>query len=263
MPIIVDTKLNAPTKERFQQIDYKLMGEAFAVHNTLGQLMDEACYRKALSLRLSNIGFQNIQEMEIKLTHKNHSKSYYIDLLIDDSIIIELKALDALHPKHEAQVINYLLLCELPHGKLINFGTSSVESRFISTKLKRADRSKFSFNTTQWHPESEICKCIPDLLDDLLADWGTHLNFELYESALHHLLKIRESQVGIYNNQQLLGHKKMYLTAKDTALLISGIKGSFTNYKQHIQRIIANTTLQTIQWINIYRSQITLTTVKA
>lgn len=67
----------------------------------------------------------------------------------------------------------------------------------------------------------------------------------------------------IYDKNQLLGHKKMHLTNKGTALSISGIKGSLANYKQHLQRIIANTNLHTIQWINIYRSHITLTTFKA
>jgi len=262
MSIIVDTELNTPTEKYFQNIDYQIMSEAFSIHNTFGPLMDEACYRSALSQRCTNLGFQNIQEVEIKLTHGDYIKSYYMDLLVKSSIIVELKSVEALHPKHDAQLINYLLLCELPHGKLINFGASSVESRFVSTTLKRSDRADFLLHKDKWLPESEICIKIPDLLTDLFNDWGTHLDFRLYESALNHLASTQESSVEIYDKNQLLGNKKMHLINEVTALCLSACKGSLNNYQQHLQRMIANTNLQTIQWINIYRSHITLTTVE-
>lgn len=114
MPIVIATVLNAPSEKSFHGIDYRVMSEAFSVHNTFGQLMDEACYRKALSQRCTSLGYQNTEEVEIRLTHKDFIKSYYIDLLVESSVILELKSVEALHSKHQAQLINYLLLCLSP-----------------------------------------------------------------------------------------------------------------------------------------------------
>lgn len=71
----------------------------------------------------------------IQVEHKDFRKLYFLDMLTNEAGIYELKATVALNNNNDRQLINYLLLAGLHHGKLINFGPASVEYRFISTSL--------------------------------------------------------------------------------------------------------------------------------
>lgn len=261
MPVSVATVLKPPSETAFRDLDYRIMKEAFSVHNQYGHLMDEACYRCALSNRCSEIDFESQEEVAIEITHGNFRKIYYIDLLVQRSVILELKTVEQLHPRHDSQLLNYLLLCELPYGKLINFGRPSVEARFVSTSLKRPDRSSFSIRTNAWQPQSGACAQIPDLLNDLLNDLGTHLDYRLYESAIHTLLSLEAQPVAIYDQNQIIGQKPMHLLSEKCALVLTGTGNHLANYRQNLKRITENSSLEQIQWVNLYRSQITLTTI--
>lgn len=261
MPVSIATVVKPPSEPAFRDLDYEIMREAFSVHNQYGHLMDEVCYRRALSNRCFEIDFERQEEVAIEITHGNFRKIYYIDLLLQRSVILELKTVEKLHPRHDSQLLNYLLLCELPYGKLINFDRPSVESRFVSTSLKRSDRSSFSIKTNAWQPQSDLCTRIPDLINDLLNDLGTHLDYRLYESAIQTLLSLEEQPIAIYDQQQIIGQKPMYLLSETCALVFTGTSNHLTNHLSHVKRITENSSLQHIQWINLYRSQITLTTV--
>ena len=112
---------NAP----FSEEGYALMGAAFEVHNVQGGGLLEEIYQQSLEieLRLRSIPYRRKQEL--KVFYKDHEleKRYIPDLFVFDRIVVELKAVSALTPDHEAQLINYLRITKSPVGYLINFGT--------------------------------------------------------------------------------------------------------------------------------------------
>ncbi len=103
---------------------YALMGAAFEVHNFQGGGLSEAIYQLSLEMELEarNIPFERQRELKVFYKGRELGKSYIPDLFVFDAIIVELKAVSAISPEHEAQLMNYMRITKNPIGYLINFG---------------------------------------------------------------------------------------------------------------------------------------------
>ena len=103
---------------------YAVVGAAIEVHRELGAGFLEAVYQEALEreLALRGIAFEAQRELVIHYRGQPLSKLYVCDLLCFDNVLVELKAMDRLTGREEAQLINYLKAAGLPVGLLINFG---------------------------------------------------------------------------------------------------------------------------------------------
>ena len=115
---------------------YNIVGAAMEVHRTLGAGFLESVYQEALELELKARKIPYVAQSEIVITYKNQllSKAFIADLYCYDAIIVELKAVSAISPVHEAQLINYLKATKCKLGLLINFGADSLEyKRFLNT----------------------------------------------------------------------------------------------------------------------------------
>ena len=115
---------------------YNIVGAAMDVHRCLGHGFLESVYQEALELELKNRGIDYISQKQIEIYYKNQllTKSFIADLYCYDSIIVELKAVTAILPIHEAQIINYLKATKRELGIIINFGTDSLEyKRYLNT----------------------------------------------------------------------------------------------------------------------------------
>lgn len=103
---------------------YAIQGACFEVYKTLGSGFLEAVYQEALAqeFRLQNIPFA--EQCELKLQYKNIPlhQTYKPDFVCFDKIIVEIKAVPALAPEHEAQLLNYLKIANMRLGLLVNFG---------------------------------------------------------------------------------------------------------------------------------------------
>lgn len=98
---------------------------AYKVFNTLGSGYLEKVYENALRIELKKHGFEVEQQYPIPVFYEDEMVGdFYADLLVNNHFIIELKAVENLHPKHEAQLVNYLTSTEIETGLLINFGSS-------------------------------------------------------------------------------------------------------------------------------------------
>ena len=136
MPVKILFKPKQVSDDEFREIDFQTMGHAFNIQNEMGRFWSEEIYQKELAYRCQEDGFEKIDiEEPIKVSFKDFTKTYFIDLLINDSMIYELKAVDALTGEHTNQALNYLFLCGLNHGKLINMRSPVVKSEFVSTRL--------------------------------------------------------------------------------------------------------------------------------
>lgn len=102
-----------------------IIGCAFKVHNELGSGFLEKVYQNALDLELNNAGLQTKVEYPIIIRYLgNVVGEYFADILVNDSVIIEIKALSKLDKIHEVQLVNYLKGTGIEIGLLINFGSS-------------------------------------------------------------------------------------------------------------------------------------------
>ena len=119
------------------QITEKVIGCAFKVGNTLGCGFLEKCYRNAMALELRKIGLQVETEHPIAVLYDGVMiGEYFADLLVENQIVIELKASKALDDAHFAQCINYLAATRLPICLLINFGKRVDVKRIAGPTLK-------------------------------------------------------------------------------------------------------------------------------
>ncbi len=108
----------------FTKEGYDLMAAAFAVHDEVGGGLLEEIYQECLEMELGvrHILFKSRQELAVFFKGRELKKRYIPDLYVFDGIVAELKAVSALAPEHEAQLINYMRLAKRPVGYLINFG---------------------------------------------------------------------------------------------------------------------------------------------
>jgi len=111
---------------------------AYKVFNTLGSGYLEKVYENALRIELKKNGFEVEQQFATPVYYENEIVGdFYADLLVEGTIIIELKAVENLHPKHEAQLVNYLTATGIEVGLLINFGSSvEVKRKYRDYKPK-------------------------------------------------------------------------------------------------------------------------------
>jgi GxxExxY protein len=109
----------------FQEETYAVLGAAIEVHKELGSGFLEGVYQDAMELELADrkVDFEPRKELAVCYKGKPLRKAYEADLVCFGKIIAELKALDRLSGKEEAQILNYLKASGLKVGLLINFGS--------------------------------------------------------------------------------------------------------------------------------------------
>ena len=101
----------------------KIIAAYYTVYNTLGYGFLEKVYENALAIELTKMGLKAIQQPAIAVYYQGQAVgNYSADLLINDLIIVELKAARSLTPDHEAQLLNYLKATHYEVGLLLNFG---------------------------------------------------------------------------------------------------------------------------------------------
>lgn len=104
------------------RLAHAVIGAAIDVHRELGPGFLESTYQKALAIELRLRDIRCSTETPVALSYKGHPVGEgRLDLLVESSLIVELKAVDKLHPVHEAQVISYLKATGYKLGLLINF----------------------------------------------------------------------------------------------------------------------------------------------
>ncbi len=101
----------------------KIIKAYYKVYNTLGHGFLEKVYENAMAIELRKMGFKVNKQKNIKVYYESEEVGdYFADLLIDDLIIVELKAAEGICENHEAQLINYLKATMVELGLLLNFG---------------------------------------------------------------------------------------------------------------------------------------------
>jgi len=111
-----------------EDITRNIIGCAYKVHNTLGFGFLESVYKKAMAIELKKVGLKAEQEKPLSVFYDDEVVGdFYVDLFINDEIIVELKSVRKLAKEHEVQLVNYLNGLKKELGLLISFGPSGVE----------------------------------------------------------------------------------------------------------------------------------------
>ena len=116
------------TKSEVTNLSYKIVGCAIEVHKHLGPGLLESVYEKCLKHELRLNGFKVIDQVRVPVNYKDISleTDLRLDLLVNDVVVVELKAVENVLPVHEAQLLTYMKLMEKPQGLLINFFTDNI-----------------------------------------------------------------------------------------------------------------------------------------
>jgi GxxExxY protein len=118
-----------------KELSYVIIGAAMEVHKCLGPGFLENVYQKALEKEFSLRAIPFESQKRLPVSYKGELVGdYEADFLIDGKIILEIKAVSDLHPRHEAQAINYLAATGLHLAIVINFGASSLEYKRVIRK---------------------------------------------------------------------------------------------------------------------------------
>ncbi len=118
----------------------KVIKCAYKVHNTLGAGFLEKVYENALAIELRKNKFHVEKQYNIPVFYEAEQVGdYYADLFVNKELVIELKAVENIHPKHEVQLVNYLAGTGLDKGLLINFGSSVEVKKKFRVYKKRQD----------------------------------------------------------------------------------------------------------------------------
>ena len=116
------------TKTEITQLSYDIVGFAIKVHKELGPGLLESVYEKCLKYELEKNGYKVQQQLSVPIQYDELEleADLRLDLLVNDLVIIEIKAVEKVNPVYEAQLLTYMKLLEVPQGLLINFFTNNI-----------------------------------------------------------------------------------------------------------------------------------------
>jgi GxxExxY protein len=123
-----------------EELTGKILAASFDVMNELGAGFLESVYEKALAIALCERGLSIKVQHPIQVCFRGKSVGeFWADILVEEKALLELKAVKALLPEHQAQTINYLKATGIPVGLLINFGNPKLEYRRLSREKSSAE----------------------------------------------------------------------------------------------------------------------------
>lgn len=116
------------TKREVTQLSYEITGLAIKVHKVLGPGLLESVYERCLKYELIKNGYDVKQQMNVPVVYDDIviDTDFRLDLLVEDCVILELKAIEKVPPLEEAKLLTYMKLLKKPQGLLINFFTENI-----------------------------------------------------------------------------------------------------------------------------------------
>ena len=117
-------------KDNLNAITHEIIGGAIDVHRALGPGLLESAYEACLAFELTERGLEVAQQAPLPVVYKDVRLDcgYRLDLLVEDAVVVELKAVSKILPIHEAQLLSYLKLSGCKVGLLINFNVKVLKN---------------------------------------------------------------------------------------------------------------------------------------
>src|SRR5687767_5117581 len=112
----------------FDELTGKILEASFEVSRELGAGFLESVYEKALLVALQQKGINAVAQVPLQVRFRGVTVGkFYADILVEEKVVVELKAVSRILPEHKAQVINYLKATGIEIGLLLNFGNAKLE----------------------------------------------------------------------------------------------------------------------------------------
>jgi len=122
---------------KYEDLTYKIIGCAMEVHKHMGNGFQEVVYQRALAIEMQMQGFEFSREHEMPLLYKGYDVgTRRVDFFVENTIMVEIKALINLEDVHLAQAMNYVEAYNLEIGLLINFGAKSLQHKRVHNNKK-------------------------------------------------------------------------------------------------------------------------------
>ncbi len=260
MPVFLEREIKRVSQREFAELAFRVMGCLFDIHNEFGRFFSEEIYKRELQRRLPNIAL----ESPLQVVFEPFRKTYFLDVVFDQAAVFECKTVETLTNRHRAQLLNYLALCELAHGKLVNLRPAIVQHEFVNSGSCRSERAHPAISIDGWH-EFESQR-LGDWFTGLIADLGTGLDLGLYEDAVADLFGGRErveQAVEITSQGTILGSQQFRLSQPDVAFKITALSTDLAEFERHTRQLLSRTKLHAIQWINVTFHEVTYRTLLA
>ncbi len=114
------------------ELTYKITGCAMKVHNTLGPGFQEVIYQRCLAIELEKAGLSFVREQDHQIYYEGTEVgTRRADFVVENQVVVEIKALTNLEKVHLAQAKNYVIAYDFPTGLLINFGAKSLQHQLL------------------------------------------------------------------------------------------------------------------------------------
>ena len=115
--------------DRIDELSDIVIGEAIRIHRELGPGLFESVYETILAGRLEPLGLQVNRQVPVPVVFdgQRFDAAFKIDILVEESLVLEIKAVDALVNAHTRQLLNYLRLLKQPVGLLLNFSNATMK----------------------------------------------------------------------------------------------------------------------------------------
>ena len=125
-------------KHKYSEITDKIIKAYYNVYNILGYGFLEKVYENSLLIELHDLGLEATNQHKINVAYKGKDVgNYFADILVEDTVILELKATESIRIEHEAQLLNYLKATKYEVGLLLNFGVKpEVKRKVFSNEYK-------------------------------------------------------------------------------------------------------------------------------
>jgi GxxExxY protein len=214
----------------YEELTYTINGCLFTVYNTLGNIWPEQVYEQALDMELQAHGVKTERQKEFEVFYFGKRVGHYrLDLLVEDKIILELKAVPEVFPVHQAQLISYLKGYDKPLGILANFGGREVVHRTFPNKMSQSTplHDAFDFDSVQLKGKDRI-RDLLFMANRILVTLGVGYFHQVYRRAFYHELQaagvefeVIKEIAAIYRKTRL--HKKSVNFFRIGDLLLSAI----------------------------------------
>jgi GxxExxY protein len=134
----METRTSGDEETFFQgDLTRRIIGAAIEVHKTLGPGLLDSIYEECLVHELGSNGLSLTRQAEVPIVYKTMvlERGYRIDLIVEDAVIVEVKAVERLVPVHEAQLMTYLRLTQRRVGLVLNFNSRVLKDGIIRRVL--------------------------------------------------------------------------------------------------------------------------------
>jgi hypothetical protein len=189
-----------------------------------------------------------------------------LDLVVNQ-MLYELKVVASLLREHDAQALNYAMLQNIRLVKLLNFGESEVRGKLLRNAIGEPERRQPTMRKTGWEPLGERCTELIEHLKELIRDWGTHLDYRLYNEALIHHFGGESNcllRTELITGSVSLGTHPVPHHDDEYGFVVTGFTRPQSGYRQHLEILLQHApSLKGIQWINLNHSRPEVMTIQS